>query len=110
MPLPGASIIEEKTKKGVITDANGNFEITVENSDAMLLISYIGYKQRRVSANQDNSVIQLFPETTTLQEVVLVGYVDRVAVGLLTRRLCLAKRGNQNEKREPQKKHSIHNG
>ncbi|WP_035669158.1 TonB-dependent receptor [Flavobacterium sp. 83] len=74
MPLPGASIIEEKTKKGVITDANGNFEITVEDSDAMLLISYIGYKQRRVSANQDNSIIQLFPETTTLQEVVLVGY------------------------------------
>ncbi|MFV5685147.1 TonB-dependent receptor [Flavobacterium sp. GB2R13] len=74
MPLPGASIIEEKTKKGVITDANGNFEITVENSEAMLLISYIGYKQRRVSANQDNSVIQLFPETTTLQEVVLIGY------------------------------------
>ena len=74
MPLPGASIIEEKTKKGVITDANGNFEITVEDSDAMLLITYIGYKQRRVSANQDNSVIQLFPETTSLQEVVLVGY------------------------------------
>ncbi|MFV5694273.1 TonB-dependent receptor [Flavobacterium sp. LB3P122] len=74
MPLPGASIIEEKTKKGVITDANGNFEITVEDSEAMLLISYIGYKQRRVSANQDNSVIQLFPETTTLQEVVLIGY------------------------------------
>ncbi|MFV5696870.1 TonB-dependent receptor [Flavobacterium sp. ZT3R17] len=74
MPLPGASIIEEKTKKGVITDANGNFEITVEDSDAMLLISYIGYKQRRVSANQDNSIIQLFPETTSLQEVVLVGY------------------------------------
>jgi iron complex outermembrane receptor protein len=74
MPLPGASIIEEKTKKGVITDANGNFEITVEDSDAMLLISYIGYKQRRVSANQDNSIIQLFPETTALQEVVLIGY------------------------------------
>ena len=72
--LPGASIIEEKTKKGVITDANGNFEITVEDSEAMLLISYIGYKQRRVSANQDNSVIQLFPETTTLQEIVLIGY------------------------------------
>ncbi|MFV7236453.1 TonB-dependent receptor [Flavobacterium sp. ZB4R12] len=74
MPLPGASIIEEKTKKGVITDANGNFEITVEDSEAMLLISYIGYKQRRVSANQDNSIIQLFPETTSLQEVVLIGY------------------------------------
>ena len=74
MPLPGASVMEEKTKKGVVTDINGNFEITVENSDAMLLISYIGYKEKRVSANQDNSVIQLFPDTTTLEEIVVIGY------------------------------------
>ena len=74
MPLPGASVMEEKTKKGVITDINGNFEIRVENSDSIIIISYIGYKEKRVSANQDNSVIQLFPDTTTLEEIVVVGY------------------------------------
>jgi TonB-dependent starch-binding outer membrane protein SusC len=74
MPLPGASIIEEKTKKGIVTDVDGNFEITVEDSGAMLLVSYIGYKSKKVSANQDNSVIQLFPDTTELKEVVLIGY------------------------------------
>jgi TonB-dependent starch-binding outer membrane protein SusC len=74
MPLPGASIMEEKTKKVVVTDINGNFEIDVENSDAIIIISYIGYKEKRVSANQDNSVIQLFPDTTTLEEIVVVGY------------------------------------
>ena len=74
MPLPGASIMEEKTKKVAVTDINGNFEIDVENSDAIIIISYIGYKEKRVSANQDNSVIQLFPDTTTLEEIVVVGY------------------------------------
>ncbi|MFM2369847.1 MAG: hypothetical protein RL619_2160 [Bacteroidota bacterium] len=74
MPLPGASIIEEKTKKGTVTDADGNFEITVEDSGAILIVTYIGYKSKKVSANQDNSVIQLFPDTTELKEVVLVGY------------------------------------
>jgi iron complex outermembrane receptor protein len=74
MPLPGASIIEEKTKKGTVTDVDGNFEITVEDSGAILLVSYIGYKSKKVSANQDNSVIQLFPDTTELKEVVLIGY------------------------------------
>ena len=74
MPLPGATILEEKTKKAVVTDADGNFEITVDDSSAMLLISYVGYKPKRVSANQDNSVIQLFPDTTELKEVVLIGY------------------------------------
>ena len=74
MPLPGASIMDEKTKKGVITDIDGNFEITVEDSGAMLLVTYVGYKPKRISANQDNSVIQLFPDTTELKEVVLIGY------------------------------------
>lgn len=74
MPLPGASIMDEKTKKGVITDIDGNFEITVEDSSAMLLVTYVGYKPKRISANQDNSVIQLFPDTTELKEVVLIGY------------------------------------
>lgn len=74
MPLPGASIMDEKTKKGVITDIDGNFEITVEDSAAMLLVTYVGYKPKRISANQDNSVIQLFPDTTELKEVVLIGY------------------------------------
>ena len=74
MPLPGASVMEEKTKKVVITDANGNFQIDVENSDSIIIISFVGYKEKRVSANQDNSVIQLFPDTTTLEEIVVVGY------------------------------------
>ncbi len=74
MPLPGASIVEEKSKKSTVTDFDGNFELTVEDSGAMLLVSYIGYKSKKVSANQDNSVIQLFPDTTELKEVVLVGY------------------------------------
>jgi TonB-linked SusC/RagA family outer membrane protein len=74
MPLPGASVVEEKTNKAVATDADGNFEIVVENSDATLLISYIGYKEKRVSANQDNVIIKLFPDTTTLEEIVVIGY------------------------------------
>ncbi len=74
MPLPGASVVEEKTNKAVATDSDGNFEIAVENSDAILIISYIGYKEKRVSANQDNVIIQLFPDTTTLEEIVVIGY------------------------------------
>ena len=74
MPLPGASVLEEKTNNAVATDADGNFEINVENSDATLIISYIGYKEKRVSANQENTTIQLFPDTTTLSEIVVIGY------------------------------------
>jgi len=74
MPLPGAIVSEENTKNGVVTDIDGNFVIAVENSDAMLVVSFIGYKTKKISANQDNSVIQLFPDISKLNEVVVVGY------------------------------------
>jgi len=74
MPLPGASVIEEKTKNAVVTDSDGFFEISVQNSDSFLLISYVGYKQKRVSANTDNGQIQLFPDIADLKEVVVIGY------------------------------------
>jgi iron complex outermembrane receptor protein len=33
----------------------------------------VGIKKKSL-CNQDNSIIQLFPDTTTLEEIVVVGY------------------------------------
>lgn len=74
MPLPGASILEEATKKGVITDIDGNFEISVDSKNSVLIISYIGYKDQKVSADSDTINIRLVPDSTTLEEVVVIGY------------------------------------
>lgn len=74
MPLPGATIAELDTKKAVVTDYDGVFEITVENSNSVLVVTYIGYKEKRFVANQQNITIQLYPDTTELKEVVLIGY------------------------------------
>jgi TonB-linked SusC/RagA family outer membrane protein len=74
MPLPGASVLEEATKKGVITDIDGNFEISVDSKNSVLIISYIGYKDQKVSADSDTINIRLIPDSTTLEEVVVIGY------------------------------------
>jgi TonB-linked SusC/RagA family outer membrane protein len=75
MPLPGASVIEVATNKAVSTDANGNFEITVENSNSEILVTFVGYKEKRFLANLQNTTIKLFPETNDLKEVVIqTGY------------------------------------
>ena len=42
-PVIGASIIEEGTTNGTITDFDGNFTLTVPNG-AMLTFSYVGFK------------------------------------------------------------------
>lgn len=72
--LPGATVIVENTKNAVVTNIDGVFEIIVEDSNAIIVVSYQGYKSRKFIANQENITIQLFPETTDLQEVVVVGY------------------------------------
>ncbi len=80
MPLPGASVIEEGTKNGMVTDFDGKYKLTVESSQSVIIVSFVGYKEKRVTANQNTINIQLFPDATDLQEIVVVGY------GLATKR------------------------
>lgn len=74
MPMAGATITEQNTKNSVLTGYDGTFEITVQGSTAMLTVTYMGYVSKVFMASQVNPVIQLEPETTSLKEVVLVGY------------------------------------
>jgi len=39
-PLAGANVIEKGTTNGVITDFNGNYEITVASEGAILVVTY----------------------------------------------------------------------
>ena len=43
-PLPGATIQQQGTTNGTITDIDGNFSLSVP-SDAILSVSFIGYTQ-----------------------------------------------------------------
>ena len=42
-PVIGASIREQGTTNGTITDVDGNFSLQVASANAVLEISYIGY-------------------------------------------------------------------
>ncbi|OCB69337.1 SusC/RagA family TonB-linked outer membrane protein [Flavobacterium piscis] len=74
LPLPGASVLEEGTKNGMVTDFDGKYKITVESTSAVIIVSFVGYKEKRVTANQSVINIQLIPDATDLQEIVVVGY------------------------------------
>ncbi len=74
-PLPGTSIVEKGTVNGTQSDFDGNFSITVTNSDAILVISYIGYATKEVIiGNQTQINVQLLSDAANLEEVVVVGY------------------------------------
>lgn len=73
-PLIGASIVcgIEGPTKGVATDIDGNFEITVPEG-ANLIVSYIGFKTKTVMA-EPQMTIKLEEDNALLDEVVVVGY------------------------------------
>jgi TonB-linked SusC/RagA family outer membrane protein len=73
-PLPGANVIEKGTTNGTVSDANGDFSISVKE-DAILVISFVGYTTQEVPvANQRVVNISLQQDVSTLGEVVVVGY------------------------------------
>src|SRR5690606_32268702 len=75
VPLSGASVQIKGTATGVAADFDGNFSITVPNEDTILIVSYIGYTTMEVEVgNQSNLNIQLQPNASQLDEVLVVGY------------------------------------
>ena len=74
MTVIGASVLEKGTTNGVITDMDGNFELSV-SPKGTLVISYVGFQTQEIAVNnQRNFKITLKEDTEVLDEVVVVGY------------------------------------
>lgn len=72
MPLPGATVIEEGTSNGTNTDFDGNFSLSVPSSPAVLEVSFIGFKTRKVSVSASQNIeIILKENANALSEVVV---------------------------------------
>jgi TonB-dependent starch-binding outer membrane protein SusC len=74
-PLPGVNVIEKGTTNGTVTDAEGNFRLSVTDKSAVLVASFIGYISQEVLIGERTQiVIQLIPDIQTLEDVVVIGY------------------------------------
>ncbi|EOZ92821.1 TonB-dependent receptor [Indibacter alkaliphilus LW1] len=72
--LPGASVLEKGTSNGVVTDLDGKFSINVQPG-ATLIISFIGYTSQEIMiGNQSTITVNMEPDISALEEVVVVGY------------------------------------
>lgn len=73
-PVIGATVKEQGTSNGTITDFDGNFSLDVA-SNTMLEVSYIGYKSQKLKALTGELLsVTLREDTEVLDEVVVVGY------------------------------------
>lgn len=72
--IPGVNILEKGTSNGTVTDADGNFSISV-GANATLVFSFVGYATQEVSVGtQSNLNVTLQSDVTALSEVVVIGY------------------------------------
>ncbi len=73
--IPGATVMEQGTLTGTITDPDGNFTLTVSGPDVTLEISFVGYQIAVVPVdNLSYLEVDLEVRLTELDEVVVIGY------------------------------------
>ncbi|MEN0049440.1 MAG: TonB-dependent receptor [Bacteroidota bacterium] len=73
--LIGVNILEKGTANGAVSDFDGNFTISVNSPDAVLVFSYTGYITQEINVNNRTSVDVLLKEDiTSLDQVVVVGF------------------------------------
>lgn len=74
-PLPGAVVSLKNTNVSTTSDFDGSFSFTVSDVNQVFIVSYMGYKSLEVNTQGKNQmIIRLQPESTTLNNVVVIGY------------------------------------
>ena len=74
-PVVAASVLVKGTKSGTVTDAKGNFAMTLPGNAKALVVSGVGFAQQEVAiGNQTVVSVSLKFEATGLEAVVVTGY------------------------------------
>lgn len=74
-PLNGATVQVKGTNETTKTDQQGNFTLIVPSASSKLVISFIGFESKEVTApTQGNINVTLVQASASMGEVVVVGY------------------------------------
>lgn len=72
-PLFGASIVVKNSNTGAISDTNGNFGLTINPNNQILIISFVGYTTRSYDIKNRNQFTIILELGEFLDEVQVVG-------------------------------------
>ena len=73
-PVIGATVIEQGTATGTMTDVDGNFSLLVSGPEAQVEISCMGYAPQVFKASQIPETITLKEDAQFIDEIVVIGY------------------------------------
>lgn len=73
--LPGVTVKVKGTTNGTTTDVNGHFKLNVQDDNATLVFSFVGYTSQEVAlAGRATLNVSLTASANSLNDVVVVGY------------------------------------
>ena len=73
-PVIGATVLEQGTTNGTITDIDGAYTLKVSSADATVEISCIGYTTQSFKASAVPAKVMLSEDSVLLEDVVVIGY------------------------------------
>lgn len=71
--MAGVNVLEKGTSNATVTDANGQFSLSLNNSGSTIVFSFIGYKTKELPASSGNFNVSMEEDTQSLSEVIVVG-------------------------------------
>jgi len=75
IPLPGVSVVIKGINVGVATDIDGNYEISFENENVVLVFSFVGMtSQEFVYSGQEVINVELQADSKQIGEVIVTGF------------------------------------
>lgn len=73
--LPGVNVQVKGTTRGTITDSEGKYRLEIDDEDAILLFSFVGYETQEIIIGGRSVIdLTLLPQTSRLDEIVVIGY------------------------------------
>lgn len=71
----GATIMEQGTQNGTVTDFDGNFSLTLKGKSNKIVISYVGMQTQTIDVKGKSEInVVMEDDNTTLNDVVVIGY------------------------------------
>lgn len=78
--FPGVNILIKGTSTGTISDAEGNYKVTIPSSPATIVFSFVGYRTQEVAVTSSSNIVDitLDADVTSLEEVVVTGLASSI--------------------------------
>lgn len=74
-PLVGVTVVEKGTVNGTVTGVEGNYQLTLQTDNPVLIFSFVGMATREVAVNNQPELdVTMTEDIASLEELVVIGY------------------------------------